>query len=153
MTIPPADRAMLDTNILLTATDAARSGHREATDLLDLWPRAGSVLYGSGQILREYYAVATRPVKVNGLGLSRADALSNLDVFSGRLTIVDEDARVHDRLRSVLDAVPCTGKVVHDANIVATMLVHGVGTILTRNVDDFDRFADMIRVQDLVLAP
>jgi hypothetical protein len=37
----------------------------------------------------------------------------------------------------------------HDANIVATMLVHGVGRLLTYNVDDFTRFKAYI---DLVVA-
>ena len=33
-----------------------------------------------------------------------------------------------------------SGKQVHDANIVATMLAHGVGRLLTFNVADFQRF-------------
>jgi len=32
------------------------------------------------------------------------------------------------------------GAQVHDANLVATMLVHGVGAIVTMNLADFTRF-------------
>jgi hypothetical protein len=32
------------------------------------------------------------------------------------------------------------GQQVHDANLVATMLVHGIGTVVTMNPADFARF-------------
>ena len=34
----------------------------------------------------------------------------------------------------------CGREQVHDANVVATMLVHGIGTVVTMNTDDFTRF-------------
>lgn len=46
----------------------------------------------------------------------------------------------------------CAGKQVHDANVVATMLVQGVDTIVTINVPDFTRFDDRVRVTDLRLS-
>ena len=38
------------------------------------------------------------------------------------------------------------GKQVHDCNIVATMRVHGVRTLATRNPGDFKRYKDEISV-------
>ena len=38
------------------------------------------------------------------------------------------------------EPVGCGGKQVHDANVVATMLAHGAGTVVTMNVEDFARF-------------
>jgi predicted nucleic acid-binding protein len=61
MATPVADRAILDTNVLLAATDEAREDHEDAIAAINLWPASGVVLYTSGQILREYLAVATRP--------------------------------------------------------------------------------------------
>lgn len=58
---------------------------------------------------------------------------------------MEETKKVHDRLLAILGEVPCTGKEVHDANVVATMSVHGVHTLATYNIDDFARFADSIR--------
>jgi predicted nucleic acid-binding protein len=57
-----AERALLDTNVLLAATDEGRDQHARAIETLDEWPAAGTTLYTSGQILREYLAVATRPL-------------------------------------------------------------------------------------------
>lgn len=133
------DRILLDTNVLLAATDEGRAEHRAALMIVNEW--AGEVtLCTSGQILREYLAVATRPVERNGLGLKPADAASNVRAIRERTALLAEDARVADRLLMLLADVECGGKQVHDANVVATMLAHGVGTVVTMNVEDFVRF-------------
>jgi predicted nucleic acid-binding protein len=46
----------------------------------------------------------------------------------------------------LLGEVSCAGKQVHDANIVATMLVHGIDTIATMNAAGYARFSDHIAV-------
>jgi predicted nucleic acid-binding protein len=94
--------------------------------------------------MREYLAVATRPVAGNGLGLKQPDALANVRALRTRTSLLAEDARVADRLLDVLDEIPCSGKQVHDANVVATMLVHGIDSLVTINVADFSRFEHLI---------
>lgn len=42
------------------------------------------------------------------------------------------------------------GKQVHDTNIVATMLTHGVSRLLTHNVADFVRFNQEITIIPMV---
>ena len=145
-----ADRALLDTNVLLAATDEGRPEHRHAVEALNGWPAAGVVLYTSGQILREYLAVATRSTQLNGLGLTVADAIGNVRALRSRLRLLVEDAKVGDRLLALLQALQCTGKQVHDANVVATMLAHGIDTVVTLNVADFTRFEGHVRVAGLV---
>ncbi len=143
LTVPP-DRVMLDTNVLLAATDENRSAHVAALAILNRWPDANSTLCVSGQILREYLAVATRPADQNGLGLKPAEAAANVRAIRDRTTLLAEDARVADRLIRLLDDIQFAGKQVHDANVVATMLVHGVGTVVTMNTGDFERFASYV---------
>lgn len=149
MATPVADRAVLDTNVLLAATDQARQEHEQAVAAINVWPASGLVLYTNGQILREYLAVATRPVDQNGLGMTRPDAVANVRALRARLNLLAEDIKVSDRLLELLETVECTGKQVHDANVVATMLVHGIDTVVTMNVDDFARFGDHVQVADL----
>ena len=146
MATPAVDRVVLDTNVLLAASDEARADHAHATASLNLWPAAGIALYTSGQILREYLAVATRPVSGNGLGMSQSAAVANVRTLQGRLRLLAEDGKVADQLLEVLDEVQCTGKQVHDANVVATMLVHGIDAIATSNIEDFARFQSRVRV-------
>ena len=149
MVTPVADRVVLDTNVLLAATDASRTDHADAMTSLNMWPASGVALYTSGQILREYLAVATRPVDHNGLGLARSAAVANVRTLRQRLRLLVDDGKVADRLSEVLDAINCTGQQAHDANVVATMLVHGIDTVVTSNVDDFARFDDSVRVVSL----
>lgn len=70
-----ADRAVLDTNILLAATDESREDHEDAIAAINVWPASGVVL--------------------------------------------------------------------------PTMLVHGIDTVVTLNVDDFARFGHQVRVVGL----
>ena len=133
----------LDTNILLAATDRSRTGHGAARDIFERGGAAGMRLATSGQILREYLSVATRPMSVNGLGLSAPDALSNVEVFRTRVVLLSEDEAVSKMLAGLVERHVVTGKRVHDANIVATMLVHGTDILATENIGDFESFPDI----------
>jgi predicted nucleic acid-binding protein len=73
-------------------------------------------------------------------GSAVPDALGNVHAIRERTTLLAADSRVADRLLGLLADVECLGKQVHDANLVATMLVHGIGTIVTMNLADFARF-------------
>ena len=53
----------------------------------------------------------------------------------------------------ILAAVPCGGKQVYDANIVATMVSGGIRRLLTHNVGDFRRFSPWIDVIPLQPGP
>lgn len=148
LAVPP-DRVMLDTNVFLAATDESRAEHSGALAILNRWPGGSTLLCTSGQILREYLAVATRPEEKNGLGLKPADAVGNVRAIRERTFLLEEDSRVADRLMRLLEDVECGGKQVHDANVVATMLVHGVGTVVTMNSGDFARFTSYVNLLEL----
>lgn len=140
----PPERVMLDTNVLLSATDQARTEHADALCVVSQWPARGTTLFLSGQILREYLAVATRPVVSRGLGLAGPDALANARAFRDRAVLLPEDGDVASRLLNLLADTSSTGKIVHDANVVATMLTHRIDALVTSNVKDFARFSPYI---------
>ncbi len=131
------DRLFVDTNILLTATDRGRSLHAEAREVLSTAGPKGLHMVVSGQVVREYLVVATRPLDANGLGMKPADAVKNADAFLQRMIVLDETERVSERLCKLTRAHGLCGKRIHDANIAATMLVHGVDFLLTANPEDF----------------
>jgi predicted nucleic acid-binding protein len=66
-----------------------------------------------------------------------------------RTAFLAEDAKVADRLQALLADVECSGKQVHDANVIATMLAHGVGTVVTMNVAEFARFDRYVSLVEL----
>ena len=72
-TAPPV---VVDTNVLLAATDRSRDHYDAATRFLNEDVRRLAV---SPQIVREYLAVTSRPVAGNGLGLSGKDAVANVE--------------------------------------------------------------------------
>jgi predicted nucleic acid-binding protein len=144
------DRAVLvDTNVLLAATVPLRSLHRAALTVLNQWPNQGTVLAASVQVFREYLAVATRPAEANGLGLPVSDALSNVDAFLGRMRLLAEGESTWTHLRELIAHHRCQGKQIHDANVVATALSHGIAQLVTANVGDFLRFSPKVKVIDL----
>jgi predicted nucleic acid-binding protein len=143
MEINVGEILFVDTNVLLTATDESRPHHRLARQVLSSHHRSGIHLGISGQILREYLVVATRGLGANGLGLEAADALSNAREFRRRLLFFDETEAVSDTLRTLTGRHRLTGTRIHDANVAATMLTHGLSKLVTENQEDFSCFPEL----------
>lgn len=137
-----AEPALVDTNILLEATDERRRHHADAVALLE----AAASLTLSAQVIREYLVVATRPVTANGLGMTMVDALANIREFRRSVRLLAEERPVLPAFLALLERVPCTGTRVHDAHIVATALVHRVPTIVSLNPDDFTAFGSEVSI-------
>ncbi|BBO19276.1 type II toxin-antitoxin system VapC family toxin [Candidatus Brocadia pituitae] len=57
-----------------------------------------------------------------------------------------EDIATAQKLGELVQQYHVSGKQVHDANLVATMLVHGIHSLLTCNVDDFKRYKGLIKI-------
>lgn len=138
----------VDTNVLLAATARSRPKHTAALALVEAGARERSI-YLSGQVIREYLSVATRPATMNGLGLPQDAALANARQLLDRAVYLPEDQAVGGALLTLLASVPCLGKQVHDANIAATMIAHGVKRLVTLNPGDFHRYATWIEVTEI----
>ena len=138
-------RSILDTNVLVSSTASRRKLHGHAQRVVR-GPMSGRQTCVSGQILREYLVVATRPLESNGLGLAPTDAIANVSAFRSVMSCLDENDEVRDRLVELVRTRMCRGVVIHDANIVATALVHGVPAIVTENWADFRRFDHLVEV-------
>ena len=76
--------------------------------------------------------------------------LSDVQAFQAQFLLAEDGPAVTAHLVNLLGTVPCAGKQVHDANLVATMLAHGIPRLLTHNVADFTRFAGHVTVLPLV---
>lgn len=94
----------------------------------------------SGQILREYLAVATRPAEADGLGLTVPDAVANVEQFLEFANLFEETEEVALRLPELAKNLDVRGPRLHDANVVATMLVHRIPVLITQNSNDFIGF-------------
>jgi predicted nucleic acid-binding protein len=107
------------------------------------------------QNFAEFCNVATRPVANNGFGRTTADALQSFEHEVASLcTVLSERDAVYAELKRLIKVYNVVGKQVHDARLVAMMLVWQVVNILTLNDHDFRRYeAEGIRIvtpQELV---
>ena len=127
-----AAATFIDTNVLVYASRAKALFHQRAA-------------WFSRQVLREYLAVVTRPQPAEP-ALSNAAANADAARLLATLTVAEDGPQVTTELMRLLAQHPSGGKQVHDANIVATMLAHGIPRLLTFNEADFRRFDTLIEV-------
>jgi predicted nucleic acid-binding protein len=144
-----ANSVFVDTNVLIYARLATSPFHATAVTRLDDLTTSGAELWVSRQTLREYLAAMSRP-GTSPSPVPMATLLADVHGFLLRFQIAEDSASVTSQLESLLTVVPCGGKQVHDANIVATMLTHGITKLLTHNTADFARFSAYITVVPLV---
>lgn len=145
-----SDPVFIDTNVLIYAHLALSPFYRAAVGALQALHVAEAPIWISRQVLREYLAAMTRPGALTG-NIAAAELVADIRSFSEQFFVAEDGPSVTDELVDLFTALPIAGKQVHDANIVATMLAHGVRRPLTHNVDDFKRFSSLIRVMPLVL--
>ncbi len=142
----------IDTNVLLRANISSAPLHREALAIInELWA-ADTQLWISRQVLREYIANVTRP-QMGLQPMPVEQVVERVDYFQTLFRVADEASAVTSQLLSLLQAFPTGGKQVHDANIVATMLVYGIDTLVTQNIADFKRFSGKIKLRPLTSTP
>jgi len=139
------DPVFVDTNVLIYASRPAAAQHSSARAALARLRVDASPLWLSLQVLREYLAAATRP-QPSGPALRMAAAIADVERFRTGFNVVEDSPETFDRLLQLLAGHPGGGKQVHDANLVATMLGHGIMRVLTYNEADLRRFDGLIEI-------
>jgi predicted nucleic acid-binding protein len=113
---------------------------------IDTLQQDGAGLLVAPQNLIEFWAVATRPVEANGLGLSVERAAEEVTRFEAVFRLADEPPGLFRRWRQLVEDHAVKGKQAHDARLVAVMIESDLDHILTFNVDDFRRYTDITAV-------
>ena len=137
-------RVLLDTNLL---TRIANPTHTQTRDLaeksIDMLRKNGHVACLVPQNLYEFWAVATRPLEANGLGMSVDDARSEVDALLQLFHVFQDERAIFSRWLDLVTGHDTKGKASHDARLVAAMLRHGLTHLLTFNDGDFSRYSDV----------
>lgn len=138
----------IDTNVLVYAALSRSPLHSKASDWLNRLGKQGAPLWISRQVVREFLVVMTRP---GGLTeeLPVPTLIEMARYLDGHFLIAEDGPRVTQQLLALMARIPVRGKQVHDANIVATMLVHDIPDLLTRNTSDFIRYSGLITLLPL----
>jgi predicted nucleic acid-binding protein len=133
---------LLDTNILLRLMQP-HSADAPIAEKAILCLRAKSeTLQITAQNLVEFWAVATRQVIQNGLGLTVQQAMAEIQSFKQFFVLLPE-LPLQSEWERLVTTYGVSGKNSHDARLVAAMLVHGTTSILTFNMQDFNRYGEI----------
>jgi predicted nucleic acid-binding protein len=70
--------------------------------------------------------------------------MADAAAFADRFGMLEDGPAVWNQLSQLSRHYAFSGRQVHDANIVATMIAHGGHRLLTFNTGDFQRFAALV---------
>jgi predicted nucleic acid-binding protein len=139
MKIDRGTKVLVDTNVLLEASDEGRQFHMQAMAVFQTALASGVDLFLGTQVLREYLVVATRPVENNGLGMSIETALENIRRFRRRTSLIAESLSAGELFLEWAGQFGIRGKRLHDLQILATASTAGMNALLTANGRDFPK--------------
>ncbi len=148
MTTGAASALFLDTNVLVYANVASAPLHDTALEAIRRHYQSGTRLWISRQVIREYLATLSRPQTFTRPRPMPILA-ERVRYFESRFLVAEDGPPVTTQLLTLTQELHIGGKQVHDANIVATMLVYGIPRLLTANPSDFARFAHLLTVEPL----
>jgi predicted nucleic acid-binding protein len=132
-----------DTNILSALTKRQNPQYSDVRRALTVLRKQSVKLCLIPQNLIEFWAIATRPMTANGLGLSIAKTSLEIRKFKRYFTFYDDAPNIFAEWENLVLKHNVSGKKVHDTRLVAAMLTHNITHLLTFNVKDFKRFSEI----------
>src|SRR5262245_17407924 len=138
-------RLFVDTNALIRLHIQTAPDHSTVQAALKALVLQQHELWLSRQVLREYANVLTRPQPYIQ-PIAPGDVAKQLRQFETTYRIADEIPTVSQALYTLMETVPVGGKQIHDANIIATMIVYQIPQLFTLNTVDFHRFNHLVQI-------
>lgn len=134
----------IDSNILIYSTfpDFDSEKHIKSLEYLNRPSHSGSALFLSSQVLREYFAISTNGT-IFKKPLNQRQAIGKINEFLKRFTLLLEKESTIEILIGLIEKQAVSRHKIHDLNIVATMLDHGISRLLTYNRKDFEKIKDI----------
>ena len=129
-----------DTNVLLGFSYRADPRYRIVRPTIRELLANGHQLQTTSQNFAEFWNVSTRPTHQNGFGHTPLQANILLRDLESLFRLLPDSPDTYPVWRQLVVDYEVSGVQVHDARLVATMLVHDVTHILTFNKKDFIRY-------------
>ncbi len=131
---------LVDTSVLIRTLQPHHPLYVPADRAIRLLPQRGTELHIVAQNLIELWTVATRPAGENGLGMTAAEAASELERIKGMFLFLPEAPAIYPAWEALVIKYQGMGKPAHDARLVAAMRVYGLTSILTFDRTGFSRY-------------
>ena len=137
---------LADSNILSRLAQPQNPHHIIARRAVITLRQQGEEICLVPQNLIEFWAVATRPMANNGLGLTIDETRYEIRKFKRLFTLYDDTPNIFAEWENIVLKYNVSGKKVHDTRLVAAILTHNITHLLTFNVKDFKRFTEITTV-------
>lgn len=128
---------LLDTNVILRASDPASETHSLAAESVFLLLTENHECFLTAQVLIEFWVVATRPIEVNGLGWTAERTRQQIDWLTSELSLLAEKPEIFTYWLELVTAHSIKGKRTHDLRLLAVMKAYQISNLLTFNPEDF----------------
>lgn len=138
---------LIDSNILAFIANPSSPLYQESTNATLRLQQRGDVPCIVPQNLYEFWVVATRPTNSRGLGMTTAQAYSELNRLKSLFQTLPDNSAIYTEWEKLVTQYSVSGKNAHDARLVAAMTVHGATHLLTFNKPDFKRFAGITAIE------
>ena len=146
------DYYLLDTNILIRIVDTSAPQHQLAIASVTNIINNGDKCVITSQILIEFWVVATRPIAVNGLGLTPQETTTRIRQFIVQFILLEEKKEIFTNWFYLVSNYHIKGKRTHDIRLLAVMIVYNIPYLLTFNPRDFIQLPNItiIHPQDII---
>ena len=138
---------LVDTNILLRFVQPEHPHCEIVEHAVGILRTRNEALNVVAQNLIEFWAVATRPLAANGLGMTIEMVTKELIALRRLFSLLPEQGAIFEEWERLVTTHRVSGRNVHDTRLVAAMKLHGLKRILTFNVADFTRYPDIEVIQ------
>lgn len=138
---------LVDTNVFLRLVSRNDPDRNTILDALRNLGARNEDLFYTSQVLAEFWAVCTRPSAARGgYGLSPEETERKARMIERYCRFLPDSLATHQEWRRLVVTHSVMGVEVHDARLVASMNVHGIGGLLTFDSKDFKRYAGVLVV-------
>lgn len=137
---------LVDTNVLLRYSQKNHPMRADARRALVTLRKQGEELCITPQNIIEFWAVATRTLADNGLGLTVDEAARETKKLERIFKLQPDTPTIFAEWEKLVIQHQVMGKPTHDARLVAAMMAHKMTHMLTFNTKDFKRFSGIIVV-------
>jgi predicted nucleic acid-binding protein len=137
---------LLDTNVLLRLAQPNHPMHSFAVYAVTRLHEQEGALWIIPQNLIEFWTVATRPLNVNGLGMTVETASQEVTRIKAFFPLHPDRPEIFQLWEKLVIQHQVMGKQAHDTRLVAAMRVYQITHLLTFNTNDFKRFNEITAV-------
>jgi predicted nucleic acid-binding protein len=135
------DNIFIDTNILIYLIDEDSPFHQKCIEKFTQITISAE-LWISRQVIREHSVITTRSGIMQN-PLSSNELNSDIMRFESIFNIANDTKTTTDNLIKLIEKYSISGKKIHDANIVASMIEYDIKSLFTNNGSDFKRYDEI----------